>query len=249
VELDWTTFALEIVNFLILVWILQRFLYRPVLDVIARRRERVEKTLADARERDEQAKAKEARYEERIDKWESERDEAREKLAEEIAAERKQRMEQLEQALESEREKSQARARQRADQEQRALQDKAIAQATEFVSSLLQRFAGPGLDERIVDAMVEDLGELSDEQRRSLAEAAAQPGVRLQIVSARPLEKDARKRLADGFEALLGRRLEEESGESPELIAGLMVAVGPWVLAANLRDELAFFRGGAQRAD
>ena len=30
-ELDWTTFVLEIVNFLVLVWILQRYLYRPVL--------------------------------------------------------------------------------------------------------------------------------------------------------------------------------------------------------------------------
>ena len=48
-EFDWTTFALEIINFLILVWILKRFLYRPVLDVIARRRAGVEKTLADAK--------------------------------------------------------------------------------------------------------------------------------------------------------------------------------------------------------
>ena len=37
-EVDWTTFALEIINFLILVWILKRFFYHPVLDIIARRR-------------------------------------------------------------------------------------------------------------------------------------------------------------------------------------------------------------------
>ena len=48
-EFDWTTFILEIINFLILVWILKRFLYRPVLGVVARRRAGIEKTLADAR--------------------------------------------------------------------------------------------------------------------------------------------------------------------------------------------------------
>ena len=37
-QIDWTTFALEIINFLVLVWILKRFLYRPVLDTLARRR-------------------------------------------------------------------------------------------------------------------------------------------------------------------------------------------------------------------
>ena len=37
-ELDWTTFILEIINFLVLVWILHRFLYQPVMNVIAQRR-------------------------------------------------------------------------------------------------------------------------------------------------------------------------------------------------------------------
>ena len=50
-EMDWSTFILEIINFLILVWILKRFLYRPILEVIARRREGVEKTLSEARAR------------------------------------------------------------------------------------------------------------------------------------------------------------------------------------------------------
>jgi len=47
-ELSWSTFLLEIINFLVLVWILKHFLYKPVLDVIARRRSGIEKTLADA---------------------------------------------------------------------------------------------------------------------------------------------------------------------------------------------------------
>ncbi len=47
-ELNWTTFALEIVNFLILVWILKRFLYKPVLEAIARRKTAIDKTLSDA---------------------------------------------------------------------------------------------------------------------------------------------------------------------------------------------------------
>ena len=48
-ELDWTTFALEIINFLVLVWMLKRFLYRPVLATLAERRAGIERTLAEAR--------------------------------------------------------------------------------------------------------------------------------------------------------------------------------------------------------
>ena len=48
-ELSWSTFILEAINFLVLVWILKRFLYKPVLDVIERRKAGIEKIQADAK--------------------------------------------------------------------------------------------------------------------------------------------------------------------------------------------------------
>ena len=47
--IDWTTFTLEVVNFLVLVWLLKRFLYQPVLEVLGRRQAGVAHTLAEAR--------------------------------------------------------------------------------------------------------------------------------------------------------------------------------------------------------
>ena len=47
-ELTWSTFILEIINFLILVWILKRFLYKPVMDAIAKRRASIEQSMQDA---------------------------------------------------------------------------------------------------------------------------------------------------------------------------------------------------------
>ena len=35
---DWTTLLLQTVNLLVLVWLLQRFLFRPVMAIIAERR-------------------------------------------------------------------------------------------------------------------------------------------------------------------------------------------------------------------
>jgi len=56
-ELNWTTFALEAVNFLVLVWILKRFLYKPVLGVIARRRAAIDRALEEAQTRHAEAQA------------------------------------------------------------------------------------------------------------------------------------------------------------------------------------------------
>ena len=48
-ELDWTTFILELINFLVLIWLLNRFLYKPVMKVIAQRKTTIQKTQANTR--------------------------------------------------------------------------------------------------------------------------------------------------------------------------------------------------------
>jgi F-type H+-transporting ATPase subunit b len=45
---DWSTLALQIVNFTVLVWLLHRFLYKPVLLLVEARRAEVERHYAEA---------------------------------------------------------------------------------------------------------------------------------------------------------------------------------------------------------
>jgi F-type H+-transporting ATPase subunit b len=54
-RIDWWTLALQTVNVLILIWLLARFLFRPVADIVARRQEEANKLLADAAEVQRQA--------------------------------------------------------------------------------------------------------------------------------------------------------------------------------------------------
>jgi len=43
--IDWRLLAIQIVNFAILLYVLNRFLYKPVIDILERRREQVRKNL------------------------------------------------------------------------------------------------------------------------------------------------------------------------------------------------------------
>ena len=44
--IDWITVAAQIANFLVLVWLLRRFLYRPILDGIDAREAEIAKLVA-----------------------------------------------------------------------------------------------------------------------------------------------------------------------------------------------------------
>jgi F-type H+-transporting ATPase subunit b len=249
VEFDWTTFLLEIINFLILVWILKHFLYRPILAVIARRRADVEKTLADARRIEAEATLLKQQNEQRQAEWEAEKEIAQARLQEELATQREQMMAALETALAEERERRRVlEERQRHDFEH-AAEEAGIAHGAMFAARLLSRVATQELEARLYGLLLEDLRGLSAEDKRALADAAATPGLQLQVQSAFALDETRQAELARVLAEVVGKKiLPLEHHENPELVAGFLVNIGPWILHANLRDELQVFSGALRHA-
>lgn len=247
-EIDWTTFVLEIVNFLALVWILKRFLYRPVLEVLARRRAGVEQTLEDARQSESRAAELKAQFENRLADWEREKAALRAGLEAELVAERTRQQQALTQALTVERERQGALEAHRQGERQRELEAQAITQAGRFATRFLSRLAGPALEARLVEVFIEDLAQLSEDQVAGLRIAAQTPAIRVQITSAFALEEDQRRRIAAAIAVRLGRPLDLVCGEDGRLLAGLRVAVGPWQLDLSLAGELAAFAAAANHA-
>ena len=46
--IDWFTVGAQVLNFLVLVWLMKRFLYKPILDAIDAREKGIATELADA---------------------------------------------------------------------------------------------------------------------------------------------------------------------------------------------------------
>jgi len=241
VELDWSTFLLEIVNFAALVWILKRFLYRPVLAVIAKRRAEIDASLADAAGMREQAETLQAQYQQRLVDWENEKEKARDGLHEEIADERERLTAALMKSLEQEREKARFLDRQREQEAARQAEQEAIRQSLAFTARLLGRLASPEVEQRLLALALDELDGLPEDKVAALREVTAGETPTLQICSAFELPATQRQTLEQRLTALLGTAPECHFQQVPELQAGLRIELGPWVMRANLRDELAFF--------
>lgn len=244
-ELNWSTFLLEILNFLVLLWILKRFLYRPVLDTIAKRREGVEQVLASAQAIRAEAQALQAQYENRLGEWGAEREAQKENLRREIAEERERLLAALAQELEREREKARALdAKLRADA-RRKDQEAALEQATHFAAKLLAGLAGPELEARLFDLALRQIDSLPEGRVDTIRLACEEAPEAAAAVTAYPLDADRKRQLVDKLGGLLGMPVACHFREDPGLLAGLRVTLGPWVLHANLQDELKDFAASA----
>ncbi|MGY0614800.1 F0F1 ATP synthase subunit delta [Vibrio sp. FJH11] len=240
-EFSWTTFVLEIINFLVLIWILKRFLFKPVMAVISQRQAGIDDQLSESQRLNDESAALKDEYENRLANWERERQQAKEELAREIDAERTSRLEQLKQFFEQEKKKAEvAESRQRMemirDSEQQALQ-----QSAQFATSLLSRASGPELESRLLDILLQDLASLShDDAANLLHQWGVVPEV-IEVSSAYPIPEEKRQELEKALMTVSQLSIPVQYDENPELIAGLFIAIGAWCLRANIRDDLKGF--------
>jgi F-type H+-transporting ATPase subunit b len=240
-ELDWSTFILEIINFLVLVWILQRFLYRPILGVIARRRDSVEKTLSEAQALRNEAETMKEQYQRRLSDWEQEKAQARETLQKELDNERARQSEQLQALLAQQREKNRVLEKRRLEELGRRKETAAIILASRFTRHLLQRLAGSALEARIIEVTLEELEKLPPERFEALRKNAEQTTDLVQVTTAYPLTEAQRRALQQALEQLFALNARYDFRQDPELIAGLRISVGPYLVRANLHEELQLF--------
>ena len=247
-DFDWSTFVFEIINFLILVWILKRFLYHPILGVVAKRRAGIEKAMADARRIEAEAGELKQQCQRELAQWEQEKESAKAHLREELAAERERLMAELETAVAEERERRRVLDQRQQHEYKRGVEEQGIAQGAAFSARLLSRVATPELEARLYALLLEDLRGLRAEDKRAVADAAAAPGLQIKVQSAFAFDAARRAELAQALSEVAGKTLPGEYIENPELLAGFQVSIGPWILHANLRDELKFFSGALRHA-
>jgi len=240
-ELNWSTFLLEIINFLILVWILKHFFYQPVMNVITRRRSVIEKSLHDANTLHEAAEALKVQYENRLSEWENERQAAQAALDREIETERTRRMEALRDTLGEERKKAQVIEQRRLETNRLRTEETALVQGAQFSTRLLSVAAGPELEQRLLDLLLKELAALPPKQQSTLRAAAGKTTDRILVASAYPLDDDMRLSLESTLASVLEVTPPFHYEQNKDLLAGLRITMGSWVLRANLQDELKSF--------
>lgn len=78
-EFSWSSFILELINFIVLVWILKFFFYRPVQQVILKRKQAVQNDLDKAQTMHDEAQKLQEQYTNRLQIWDIEKEQERKK--------------------------------------------------------------------------------------------------------------------------------------------------------------------------
>ncbi len=237
-EFNLSTFVLEIINFLILIWILQRLFYKPLLEVIAKRKQFIELTLNEAKNLQAQAEQQRSLYENRQKLWEQEKQAAVTSLHQQFDAERKTQLDKLSSDLEQERQKAKVTLSKQQRELQQQAEKQALKNGAKFAGLLLQQTASPELETCLAKLLLNQLTRLPE---LSLLTLGTKKSVMIKITSAYPLTEKMRSQLEQKLQSLISSQITVQYLEDVALLAGLRIDIGAWVLNANLQHELTGF--------
>lgn len=240
-EFNLSTFVLEIINFLILIWILQRLFYKPLLEVIAKRKQFIDQSLSDAKSLQQQAEQQRSLYENRQKLWEQEKQAAIAALHQQLEAERRTQLDRLNADLEQERQKAKVTLSKQQQELQQQAEKQALQNGAKFAGMLLQQSAGPELEARLFTLLMDSLTTLPEACKLCLTMLGTKKSVPIKITSAYPLPVEMRQQLEQKLGPLINSPINFQYHQDASLLAGLRMDIGAWVLNANLQHELTGF--------
>jgi F-type H+-transporting ATPase subunit b len=253
--IDWFTVGAQVVNFLILVWLLRRFLYKPVLAAIDAREKSVAAKLGDATAREAKAQAEGEELRKRNEAFDRERADLLRKATDEAATERQRLIESARQDSQLLRVKlAKALADERVElghQLSMQTQAEVFAVARKTLSDL----SGVSMEERMIEVFIARLRGLPEKQRLALARAGmesgagvdvgpsatdchAAPGRVTLVRSAFELPPAGRAKVEAAIRESMGANVATRFETAPECVCGVELTVDGVKLAWSVTDYL-----------
>jgi F-type H+-transporting ATPase subunit b len=245
-HIDWWTLALQTINVLILIWILGRFFFRPVADLVAKRQEEAAKLIADAeaaRKEAEDLRAEAAKLQANID---AQRDRLTADARKAAETEKKSLLAQLSSELEQHRKDAAIAIEKERAAMQHAVLDRASEISVQIAGRLLERLPAGTAFSAFLDGVIGELIRLPTDARNSLA--ASDPDHPLEVAAAATLDDKQAGRLREAINAALGgSELPMRLVCDPGLIAGFEIRGRNIIVRNNWQADLATIQNELNR--
>ncbi|MDP1572209.1 MAG: hypothetical protein Q8L86_19600 [Vicinamibacterales bacterium] len=235
---DWFTVVVQILNFLILVWLLRRLLYGPITRVMAERDARIQAEMAEARRLREEATAEGERHQALVATFESERDARLAAARDELEAWRHTHMQEVRAEVEGLRQRWQEALQQEKHAFLDDLRRRAGREILAVTRSALRELADVDVEARIVSRFLAELGGIPPADRDALAAAALADGGKVHLRTAFALPDTEQARVTEAVTAALGPGLTVTAETAADLVGGVELRAGGLKVAWSIDDYL-----------
>ena len=242
--LDWFTIAAQALNFLILVWLLKRFLYKPILNAIDAREKLIAKELADADAKKAEAQKEHEEFQKKNEEFDQQRAALLTKATDEAKTERERLLDDARKAadaLSAKRQESLSHDAQNLNQAISRLTQKEVFAITR---KALTDLATTSLEERMGEVFDRRLRELDGKSKSVLGDALRKNSEPALIRSTFDLPAAQRAAIQNALNETFSAEIHIRFETAPDLVSGIELTTNGQKVGWTIADYLASLEKG-----
>lgn len=219
--IDWFTVGAQILNFLILVWLMKRFLYKPILHAIDAREKRIAAELADADKKRAEARKERDEFQNKNNEFDRKRAALLSQVADEAKAEHHRLLDEARQVADDLIAKRQEMMRSDAHNLNQAISLQIQQEIFSVTRKALTDLATTSLEERLGEVFISRLRELDGQAKASLVAALRASSGSAHLRSAFELPAEQRAAIQNALNETFSSEINVQFESAPHLISGI----------------------------
>lgn len=236
--IDWFTVIAQAANFLILVWLLKRFLYKPILDAIDAREKRIAKNLADADAKMAEAQKERDEFQHKNEEFDQQRAALMNKAAEEAQTERQRLLDEARKAADILSTKRQEALIGEARNLNQALGLRTRQEVFAIARKALTDLAATSLEERMAEVFTRRLREMDEKAKAAVGAALNTSSEPALVRSAFDLPVEQRTTIQNALNTTFSSEVTVHFETAPDLISGIELSTGGQKVAWSIDSYL-----------
>ena len=242
--IDWFTVGAQALNFLILVWLMRRFLYKPILNAVDEREKRIAEELSNADAKKAEAQKEHDEFQHKNEEFDQQRAELLSKATDEAQAERQRLLDEARKAADALSAKRQEALRNDAHNLNQALSRRAQQEVFAIARKALTDLATVSLEERLGEVFTRRLREMDGKAKEGLGEALKKSSSPAIVRSAFDLPVAQQAAIQNALNETFSAEIRVQFETAPDLIGGIELTTNGQKVAWNIADYLASLEKG-----
>lgn len=243
---DWFTVGAQVLNFIILVFLMSRFLYRPVLRAIDAREKRIAAELSDADAARAQARKEREEYQQKNEDFAQQRAALLRKATDEAAVHRQRLIEEARQAADTLTNKRRDALHNEATSLNQAIGARAQQEVFAIARKVLTDLAGADLEQRLAEVFTHQVRSLDSSAKASLADAFETSAGPTLVRSAFELQPEQQCAIQNAINETFSGDIHLLFETSPPLVGGIELSTNGVKVGWTIAEYLTVLEDGVE---
>jgi F-type H+-transporting ATPase subunit b len=237
-KINWFTVIAQVINFLVLVWLLKKFLYKPILNAIDEREKKIAAQIKDADNKKVAAIKEQDDFKKKNEDFDQQKKVLMDKVVADTNAEKDKLLEAAKNDANTLRSNLEKSAKENQQNQNIEIAQKTQKQVFDITRKALTDIASISLEEQSANTFIKRLGESKDDEKKQFIDAFKSNANAILVRSAFDLPEKQQGEINNAVDTILGTKTQLQFKTTPELISGIELTTNGYKLSWSFSEYL-----------